>query len=276
LKVNTSIKRLALEVYDLDHSNTPAIAEMLQCNSTLESFDLHVRNRMKGDDCLLSIACALKDNSNLTSLELYNRRGVQESTEQAFSRMLQTNTTLRGLRLLEPSTTSSQSRNQIELYLKLNRRGGRKRILRDFEHLSRGEWVEVLARESYDGDFLYYFLRLNPLLCQIDSKPGTVAAVVTEQPAATGVAVSSCKNKRQWSAQDTGLGKRRKCTVEKKKLAALYCFMLLQEQSACRRSLITKIGTIQNSSAACTCTYMHDRNVTAAFCQFKTAAFRSG
>lgn len=192
---NSTVKRLALEVYDLDYSNATVFATAVKTNKTLESFDLHIRNKMKDDVynnnkcCLVPIAAALKENNTLHNLELYNRKVIQEHTEKAFVEMLHTNTTLRGLRLLDPRSIPNAARGQIDLYLRLNGRGNRKRILKELEHMSREDWIQLLARDSFDGDFMYYYLRLNPSLC---------CQRVTETK--TTVAMSS------WKRQSCGSG----------------------------------------------------------------------
>lgn len=210
---NTSIRRLALEVFDMDHSSARVLADTLRTNDTLESFDLHIRDKMQPNETtsLELLAASLRDNTSLKSLELYNSKTVvQERTERAFTEMLQTNTTLKALRLLEPRIERSNERANIDLLLRLNGRG-RQRILEDMERISRSEWMDFLAQESYDDDFLYYYLRLNPLLCSCGHE------VKEEKRKKEGIAISSSKRRlttaHEGTMAETIDSKKRKCIV---------------------------------------------------------------
>lgn len=52
----------------------------------------------------------------------------------------------------------------MEFYNLLNQLG-RKRFLEDFESTTINDWIQVLAEAKDDLRCIYYFLRLNPLLC---------------------------------------------------------------------------------------------------------------
>jgi hypothetical protein len=82
---------------------------------------------------------------------------------KAFADMLETNLTFTNITYSRCMTTKWWPK--IKLYLDLNAKG-RKRLTEEFDTISRSEWVEVLSGASDSLDYLFHFIRMNPLLCQ--------------------------------------------------------------------------------------------------------------
>ena len=51
--------------------------------------------------------------------------------------------------------------------------------MKDYEQVTTREWTQLLAKASPDLDLVYYFLRLNPFLCQTRSEYGRKPDIAT-------------------------------------------------------------------------------------------------
>lgn len=118
------------------------------------------------------IANSLETNQNLRSFHLTGsqRATTQSSSEKScriFAKMMETNLSLEGFQFLSVTSGNDDASKTVQMFLKLNRHGQRKRLLAANHNADKLVWVEAIAKyNSYDQESVYYLLRNNPSLCQ--------------------------------------------------------------------------------------------------------------
>lgn len=133
---------------------------------------LHIRLSAEGNEDakhILKIGEALQENTSLKTLALEYRHSSNTSIGSenlaTFGMSLAQNYSLEKITFLSNSTPGIEEDPLVSMYLRLNRLG-RGKLIRG-EQTSRQQWVEKLL-ESHDYlDGMYYFLSMNPLLCEV-------------------------------------------------------------------------------------------------------------
>ena len=171
LKSSPSIKKLNMDFYGDTKQGCKAFAEMLQVNESLEQIRFEAGYDFNVLGFLFDIADALTINTSIKDATFYGFDEIISSGggggELAFAKMLEVNDVLQGLVLSgDAGHYSGEYRPTIDFYLRLNKRG-RRQLAEEFESTSRGDWIKVFADCSLDLDCLFYFLKMNPLLCGV-------------------------------------------------------------------------------------------------------------
>lgn len=159
-------------------SNVASVSRMIRTNATLERLFLRV-NVVSGEETIalpflneMANALQSKTTTRLKRLTLknFNRKKVKIASEKHWAQLVtaaEHNYSLEQLRLLEDFLLPSKTLTpKVGLYLKLNGLGRgkffRKRVIR------KCDWIAQFAHVNDDLDALFYFLSLNPLLCQTE------------------------------------------------------------------------------------------------------------
>lgn len=139
------------------------IAEELACNSNLEKLTLSFMDHI-ADTCCLALATALRCNTKLQVLSLWNASplhnisGISNESQGFFLRvMMDYNMTLHDFK-----TRGSVSKEML-LYLKLNQ-AGRRQLFENYG-VTRELWIDKVASSKEDIDCTFYFLTMNPSIC---------------------------------------------------------------------------------------------------------------
>ena len=142
------------------------LAELVRTNRSVRSLTIVFEPAFEPSKSLLE---AFGENSTIYDLKLQFKwqrlctNGLIETVES----MLETkNRTLTTFSFMDPPPSPTPAWERIKLYLKANQHG-RKRLLQNPDK-SRSLWVATLARDTGDLDFLFYFLLLNPSLCDVE------------------------------------------------------------------------------------------------------------
>lgn len=115
---------------------------------------------------VIELFTALKLNRTLDKFVLSSDGTPQRMSQKAthaYLEMMQLNCSLLDMFVTYPNLHFHP--NIMGFYAKLNL-VGRRKFLQDSHLVTREEWVDMLGRVADDESCLFYFLRLNPLLCQ--------------------------------------------------------------------------------------------------------------
>jgi hypothetical protein len=203
---NTTLQRLSLDLSKTNAQGAIQLFDALgNNNSTLTDLRLWASTTHPGwgEDCLYHLAQVLQkknttvhsSSSSLVSLEvLTHSRTLQEAVQNltvvnhgiatAFVRMLETNCTLQHLVLDDyynddddssngdDSSISSRLTAIMSFYLALNGSKRRQHLLQQYDTYTRSDWTDLLTMAVQSDreirlEAVYYFLRLNPSLCQV-------------------------------------------------------------------------------------------------------------
>lgn len=155
-----------------------SIANSLQTNARLQEFRLKFEGDSPPlDHFLVQTASAIASNT-ATSLRIFKIKSQYiygADVEVAFAKMLESNYSLQTVEFCMVSTEGEKfvhetsKRNEIDLYLRLNRQG-RKDLMTKSGTLFRAKWVDALALCSHDFSALYYYIRTYPFLCDVAPK----------------------------------------------------------------------------------------------------------
>lgn len=168
LQVNPVLKDLKCgTVSDLHVASAVAFAAMLESNSTLECLEMALPT-MIDDECASILAKALKVNKGLKSFVLtaedtnpHRRlsRPVSRPCKEAFEDMLRSNYVMENFILFQRFPVMPE----FKLFVTLNRLG-RGRLLQN-EVTDMEQWVQALATVNDDLNALFYYVSINPDLC---------------------------------------------------------------------------------------------------------------
>jgi len=175
LERNKSLETIVLPCPgdDLSVSSCAAISRVLKENKTLVRFNLP--RSVLCDDGLQHIAQGLIVNTTLKKIEVGVKKGLGTKGQQALSKMLEKNFELERLVL---SSAEKSVKDKVEYYMRLNE-VGRGALLRDGK-ATREQWVEMLISVVDDLDCVFYFLSMNPSLCQFANASGA-DVIITEE-----------------------------------------------------------------------------------------------
>lgn len=175
LEKNSTLETLVLPcpTEDLSMESCAAISQTLQVNKTLVTLNLPRSNLT--DDGLLYITQGLTVNATLKKIEVGVSKNLGDKGMEALQAMLEKNYQLERLVL---SSVEKSIKDKVEYYMRLNE-VGRGSLLRDGK-ATREQWVEMLVAVAGDLDCLFYFLTMNPSLCQFANTRG-FDVIITEE-----------------------------------------------------------------------------------------------
>jgi len=164
------LEEIMISCWPLGKAGVDALCRMIESNRTLHKLTMVIyelgEDINKEETCNISnIATALYLNSTLQSLELHGRNEIGKWVEEAFLHVMQSNVTLTNLELFHMNGLFLGP--FLNFYLKLNR-AGRGSLLQN-QNISRSKWVDSLILVRNDVPCLFYFLSMNPLLCNCSS-----------------------------------------------------------------------------------------------------------
>jgi hypothetical protein len=150
------------------------LTDMLQANCSLERIKLDCSevSPALANELLTRMANSIARNKNsaVRCIEVDVYGAFHPEVAKAFLDMLKFNYTLEALVLTFSLSEERYGYNgqgtafeAIRFYLALNQRG-RKKLIEQSSHMSKAEWMDVLARYSQDIEFLHYYLKMNPWL----------------------------------------------------------------------------------------------------------------
>jgi hypothetical protein len=174
---NKSLQTLVLPcpADDLSVESCAAIAKAIQVNSTLARLTLP--RSCLSDEGLTYIAQGLTVNTTLKKIEVGVSKDLGDKGMEALTSMLENNYELERLVV---SNSEKSVKDKVEYYLRLNE-VGRGALLRDGK-ATREQWVEMLIACTEDLDCLFYFITMNPALCQVmNSRHMGFHVIVTEE-----------------------------------------------------------------------------------------------
>lgn len=172
----TALKFLTLSMCDFDLRGLEAFKGFLSCRRDhLRDVQIGIRGDLFQDEETTSgLLEALKHNRTLHHIQLYNgENGFSGATEAAVMDLMKHNHSLCDMQIFMEGGPKIDLQTRL-LYEKLNRLG-RGRFVYESESISTAEWIEKLvavASDAADKDLQslslsFYFLRLNPSLCQL-------------------------------------------------------------------------------------------------------------
>jgi hypothetical protein len=162
-----SLKKLHFE--NASNAFGPLIA-MLSTNGSLTTLILDFKDQLN-DGAVAQLAEVLKVNRTLQELSLLNSTflvraesstnpsGISEQGYKALREMTEQNY------VLQHMNVQGSLDADIDFYLKLNR-AGRQRLFESADS-SPKNWVTMIAKVADDSDCIFYFLQLNPSLCEV-------------------------------------------------------------------------------------------------------------
>jgi hypothetical protein len=171
---STRLEEVMISTWPLGKAGIKALCQMIRVNTSLRKLtvviyelqDNSAADQNNNKECgIVDLAKALEFNSTLTVLELHGRSEIGKWIEEAFLEMMKTNYALRTLKLFNDD---SFLKLEIDFYLKLNR-AGRDKLLQN-ANSTRNQWMEAIVTVRDDLSCLFYFLSVNPLLCQVDEE----------------------------------------------------------------------------------------------------------
>lgn len=175
LAKNSGLETLVLPcpAQDLSVDSCKAISQALQVNKTLVT--LNLPRSILSDEGLTHIAEGLMVNTTLKKIEVGVSKSIGEKGTDALEEMLEKNYELQRLVV---SSAEKGVKEKVEFYMRLNE-VGRGSLLRDGK-ATREQWVEMLSTVVNDLDCLFYFLSMNPALCQFANTRGA-DVIITEE-----------------------------------------------------------------------------------------------
>ena len=162
-----SLKKLHFE--NTSNAFVPLI-EMLSTNARLTTLILEFKDQLV-DVTVVQLADVLKVNRTLQDLSLLNSTflartesltnpsGISEQGYRALREMTEQNF------VLQHMNVQGLLDADIDFYLKLNR-AGRQRLFESSDS-SPKNWVTMIAKVAEDPECIFYFLQLNPSLCDV-------------------------------------------------------------------------------------------------------------
>ena len=173
-----TLKVFELGECQLTKASDMALGKMLETNTSLEELDLHLgckknkkrgaiaRNLTSNGGSTEFLAKALKKNKTLRRLKLWGLLSRQD--QENLLDMIHHNCYLETLRLLDADGDITV---KIDFYIRLNRKRRRHLIgmKEDNKAVVAGhqEWLSMLASSGNNLGDIFYYLSLNPGLCQI-------------------------------------------------------------------------------------------------------------
>jgi hypothetical protein len=160
---------------DLDFNDecSMAIADMIKNNKSIIS--LYMPCSKFNDIGLVHLAKSLSVNTTLKKVEIAVSNKIGQQGMDALTEMLVKNYELE--RLVVDSNEKS-IKSKIEYYMRLNA-VGRGQLINSGQ-ANRVEWVNMLVSVRDDLDCLFYFVSMNPTLCQFANTSGA-DVIVTEE-----------------------------------------------------------------------------------------------
>ena len=175
LRVNQALETLVLpcSTQELSIEACAALSSALRENSTLRTLNLPRSNL--NDDGLWHLAEGLTVNTTLKKIEVGVGKDLSAKGKDALTSLLEQNYQLERLVL---SSSEKAISDKVEYYMRLNE-VGRGSLLRD-GNASREQWVEMLITCRDDLDCLFYFVSMNPSLCQF-ANTSHAEVIITEE-----------------------------------------------------------------------------------------------
>lgn len=175
LQTNKTLETLVLPCPsdDISVDACAAISRALRENTTLVTLNLP-RSNLK-DEGLLHLVQGLNVNTTLKKIEVGVSKDIGDQGMGALMKMLETNYELERLVV---SSSQKSIKEKVQYYMRLNE-VGRGALLRDGK-ATREQWVEMLISCSDDLDCLFYFINVNPSLCQFANASGA-DVIITEE-----------------------------------------------------------------------------------------------
>jgi hypothetical protein len=158
---------------DLSYECSSAIADTLKMNTTMHS--LYLPCSRFTDDGLIMLAESLTVNTTLKKVEIGVSDQIGSHGMAALTQMLEKNYELE--RLIVDSAEKS-IKGKIEYYMRLNAVG--RGPLLSSGQANRVEWVNMLISVHDDLDCLFYFISMNPTICQFANASGA-DVIITEE-----------------------------------------------------------------------------------------------
>jgi hypothetical protein len=147
--------------WDLRASYVQDAAALVTLCQSQSLQELKLWSRQLDDCCCVAIAQALRENRTLKTLDLQCQIIGNEGLEE-ITRMMENNYTIESVRTTGRRMSLSQ---KIDMYVRLNRAG---RILLVNDHASKLDWVNAICEARDDIDAIFYFIRSNPTLLDME------------------------------------------------------------------------------------------------------------
>ena len=176
LSSNNVLEMIVLPGLDDNEFNdkcSMAVSEMVKFNSTLMS--LYMPCSKFTDFGLVHLAESLSVNTALKKVEIAVSNSIGEQGIAALTKMLDKNY---GLERLVVDSNEKSIKSKIEYYMRLNAVG--RGPLINSGQANRVEWVNMLVSVRDDLDCLFYFISMNPTLCQFANTDGA-DVIITEE-----------------------------------------------------------------------------------------------
>ncbi|CAB9513947.1 expressed unknown protein [Seminavis robusta] len=192
LPYTTTLQLLSIDLSKTGSRGATKLFDSLRENTTIADLQIwaSTHSSWAQDDVLKHLAKnVLTRHETIESVTiLTHSRTLQEAVQNltvvndriasAFVRMMETNYTLEHLVLDDYGSSNIPTKNDarlmgmIHFYLALNQSKRRQHLMQEYHTYSRSDWTDLLAMAvRSDRDIrleaLYYFLRLNPSLCQL-------------------------------------------------------------------------------------------------------------
>lgn len=187
LPSNTVLTELKLDAcHEFKLETAHAMARILKNNRRLKSLELGLTQMMK-DDCAVALAKSLHYNTTLESFTLSKganarfRPTISKPCQAAFVEMLHQNYKLETLVLFQRFPV----KKEFKLYLTLNKYG-RGKLLMNHE-TEREDWIQAIHKVNDDLDSIFYYLSINPSLCNHCFDEEVEEEVPEETAAAAGL-----------------------------------------------------------------------------------------
>jgi len=161
LSNNSTLEHLALFRCTISDLGCSALADMLRINTKLQI--LRLDDNLIGDTGCIDLAKALHTNKTLRILDIKGNKRISETGFASLSRMLEfENYAIMGL----DSDASNDVGAQIDFFIELNEQA-RKVFLSHCDNRD----VFVVCLHSFENHLnaLFYYLRANPTMCQLDT-----------------------------------------------------------------------------------------------------------
>ena len=169
LRHTCSIQELIFQSSTSD-DNCASIAELIRGAKKLKF--MHVRLSAEGEQDarhIVRIGEALRENASVKTLTIEYRHSSNSSIDPTilaeFGDLLDNNYSLENITFLSNATPGIQVDPLVSMYLRLNKMG--RGVLLKGGQSKRQQWVEMIleSRDYLDG--IFYFLSMNPLLCDV-------------------------------------------------------------------------------------------------------------
>lgn len=185
------LEKLVLGLFPEDAASFKVFAGMLHHNQTLQVVHVHTSWRAAEASLLFgsmvkkshygtlssmekflvligkALCCSTKTRTCLHEFHLCGptMESLTPRAQDALVLAMKSNFVLTSLKIGTRDSREGEIGGPIEYYLKLNQLD-RKRFVQQYEQVTTEEWIAVLAQAGCDLDSVFYFLRLNPFLCQ--------------------------------------------------------------------------------------------------------------